>query len=368
MVTLETLSQTIYPHYRVVNPTDSKEKYLRSSRRRGLAIATVIVTTVLTVFITLLAGNADQDLVSILQAFFTFDSSTVEGRFVWLIDMPMIVIALIVGAGLSLSGTVMQCILKNPLASPYTLGLSSAAAFGAAFAIIFLGAGNSALGSISIDNPYVTMACAFAFSMLATGAILVMTKLTNVSAETMVLSGIAIGAIFSAGLSLMQYFADSVQLSAMVSWSFGDLNHSDWHWDFIMLLILLPIAAYFYLYRWDLNSLDAGDEVAKGLGVNTERFRTLSLLITAFLSAMLVSRYGVIAFIGLIGPHIARMIVGSDHRYLIPMSMVLGGCILLIANCVAANVVRPMVLPVGLLTSLLGGPMFIYLLARRYRR
>ena len=182
------------------------------------------------------------------------------------------------------------------------------------------------------------------------------------------LSGIAIGAIFSAGLSLMQYFADSVQLSAMVSWSFGDLNHSDWKWDGIMLLILLPIAIYFFMNRWDLNSLDAGDEVAKGLGVNTERFRTVALLLTAFLSAMLVSRYGVIAFIGLIGPHIARMIVGSDHRYLIPMSMVLGGCILLIANCVAANIVRPMVLPVGLLTSLLGGPMFIYLLARRYRK
>ena len=192
--------------------------------------------------------------------------------------------------------------------------------------------------------------------------------MTNVSAETMVLSGIAIGAIFSAGLSLMQYFADSVQLSAMVSWSFGDLNHSDWEWDGIMLLFLLPIALYFFMNRWDLNSLDAGDEVAKGLGVNTERFRTISLLLTAFLSAMLVSRYGVIAFIGLIGPHIARMIVGSDHRYLIPMSMVLGGCILLIANCVAANIVRPMVLPVGLLTSLLGGPMFIYLLARRYRK
>ncbi len=347
---------------------DSKEKYRRSSKNRNIAIIIVIAVTVVTAFTTMIVGNLNEDLGEILRALVTFDTSTKEGRFVWLIDMPMIVISLIVGAGLSLSGTVMQCILKNPLASPYTLGLSSAAAFGAAFAIIFLNSGNSASGSITISNPYVTMACAFLFSMVATGAILIMTKMTNVSAETMVLSGIAIGAIFSAGLSLMQYFADSVQLSAMVSWSFGDLNHSDWRWDGIMLFILLPIAVYFFMNRWDLNSLDAGDEVAKGLGVNTERFRTISLLLTAFLSAMLVSRYGVIAFIGLIGPHIARMIVGSDHRFLIPMSMVLGGCVLLIANCVAANVVRPMVLPVGLLTSLLGGPMFIYLLARRYRR
>ena len=347
---------------------DSKAKYLSSSKHRRIAITAVLFITLIAIVVTLIAGNVNEDLSEILKALFTLDKSTKEGRFVWLIDMPMIVIALIVGAGLSLSGTVMQCILKNPLASPYTLGLSSAAAFGAAFAIIFLDSGNSALGSISISNPYVTMTCAFIFSMIATGAILLMTKMTNVSAETMVLSGIAIGAIFSAGLSLMQYFADSVQLSAMVSWSFGDLNHSDWKWDGIMLLFLIPIAAYFFMNRWDLNSLDAGDEVAKGLGVNTERFRTVALLLTAFLSAMLVSRYGVIAFIGLIGPHVARMIVGSDHRYLIPMSMVLGGCILLIANCVAANIVRPMVLPVGLLTSLLGGPMFIYLLARRYRK
>ena len=346
----------------------SKDRYIRSSKHREAAILMVVLITLITAAVTLVVGNINEDLGEIFKALLTFDKSTKEGRFVWLIDLPMIVIALIVGAGLSLSGTVMQCILKNPLASPYTLGLSSAAAFGAAFAIIFLDSGNSALGSISIDNPYVTMACAFAFSMLATGTILLLTRMTNISAETMVLSGIAIGAIFSAGLSLMQYFADSVQLSAMVSWSFGDLNHSDWKWDLIMLLILLPIAAFFMLRRWDLNSLDAGDEVAKGLGVNTERFRTLSLIITAFLSAMLVSRYGVIAFIGLIGPHIARMIVGSDHRYLIPMSMVMGGCILLIANCIGANIARPMVLPVGLLTSLLGGPMFIYLLIRRYRR
>ena len=154
---------------------DSKEKYLNSSKHRRLAIAIVIAVTLSAAAITLIVGNINEDLSEIFKALFTLDKSTKEGRFVWLIDMPMIVIALVVGAGLSLSGTVMQCILKNPLASPYTLGLSSAAAFGAAFAIIFLDTGNSALGSISISNPYVTMACAFVFSMIATGAILLMT-------------------------------------------------------------------------------------------------------------------------------------------------------------------------------------------------
>lgn len=347
---------------------DVKEKYLRRSKHRELMIISVIAIALLTALITLVVGNLNEDLGEIFRSLLTMDKSTKEGRFVWLIDLPMIVIALIVGAGLSLSGTVMQCILRNPLASPYTLGLSSAAAFGAAFAILFLDSGTTGSNVVTIDNPYVTMACAFAFSMVATLAILLMTKFTNVSAETMVLAGIAISAIFSAGLSLMQYFADAVQLSAMVSWSFGDLNHSDWKWDFIMLVIMIPIALFFYVKRWDLNSLDAGDEVAKGLGLNTERFRTVALVLTAFLSAMMVSRYGVIAFIGLLGPHIARMLIGSDHRYLIPMSMATGGTVLLIANCIGANIIRPVVLPVGLLTSLLGGPLFIYLLIRRYRK
>ncbi|OPX61291.1 MAG: Cobalamin import system permease protein BtuC [Methanomassiliicoccales archaeon PtaB.Bin215] len=174
--------------------------------------------------------------------------------------------------------------------------------------------------------------------------------------------------LISAGLTLMQYLADSVQLSAIVSWSFGNLSNASWGWDVMIFLVFLPILLYFVMVRWDLNAIDHGDEVAKGLGVNTERFRLLGLVLTALLSAVLVSGFGVIAFVGLIAPHLARMVIGSDHRFLIPMSVVTGAGILLLANTVAINVLRPMVLPVGLLTSLLGGPMFIYLLVRRYRR
>ena len=342
------------------------EDYVRSSGRKEKVTLLVILLTAVIALAVMLLGDLRYPLDEIFGKLVTFDSTGDYGKIVWLIQMPMIVIAILVGAALSLSGTVMQCILKNPLASPYTLGISGAASFGAAFAIVVLNSGSLSAPAGSIIEEYSIVICAFLFAMLSVGLILLLVKLTNVSAETMVLAGVAVSALFTAGLTLMQYFADSNQLSAIVSWSFGNLNSSNWTWDCIVLLILALIGAYFMFNRWNLNAMDAGDEVAKGLGVNTERFRTVSLILTAFLSAVVVSKFGVIAFVGLIGPHIARMIVGSDHRFLIPMSMVIGACILLIANCIAVNVMWPMVLPVGLLTSLLGAPMFIALLIRRY--
>lgn len=358
--------------YRIYDDDDqgtvSERSYGDEVRRRALIISGGIAGMAVLVILALMVSNPTVPLWDLLVSFVTFDTGTMTGWKIWRIYMPIMVAALITGGGLALSGTVMQSILRNPLASPYTLGLSSAAAFGAAFAILFLDSGSATSRYISVSSPYVTTLCAFGFSMVATGVILLLTKVTRVSAETMVLAGIAISAIFSAGLTLMQYLADSVQLSAIVSWSFGNLSNASWGWDILIFLVFLPILIYFVMVRWDLNAIDSGDEVAKGLGVNTERFRLLGLVLTALLSAVLVSGFGVIAFVGLIAPHLARMVIGSDHRFLIPMSVVTGAGILLLANTVAINVLRPMVLPVGLLTSLLGGPMFIYLLVRRYRR
>jgi iron complex transport system permease protein len=262
----------------------------------------------------------------------------------------------------------MQCILRNPLASPYTLGLSNAAAFGAAFAIIFLQGGSVSSFGIDLDNPYAVASCAFLFSMMATGAVMLLSRYAGVSAETVVLAGVAISAMFTAGMTLMQYMADSTQLGAIVSWTFGNLGKAGWGWDAAIFFVGVPIVIYFMLNRWSLNAMNAGDEVAEGVGVGTARFRMIGLVLSALLSSILVAGFGVIAFVGLLGPHISRMIVGSDHRSLIPMSLVLGAAIMLIADTVARTAMSPMVLPVGILTSLLGGPLFIYLLLSRSRR
>jgi len=299
-----------------------------------------------------------------LTALFTHDKTSVIGKFVWNVDLPRAVAAFIAGAALSLAGAVMQCILRNPLASPYTLGLSNAAAFGAAFSIIFLTSGivfDSAIGD------YITPIVAFISTIAATGIVLVLTKVTKVSSETMILAGIAVSAIFSAGITLMQYIADPVQLSSIVSWMFGSVASTNWYWNGFLMFVLLAVFSYFYFRRWDMNAMGAGDDVAKGLGVDTDRFLTISLVLSSLVAAVVVCRFGVIAFIGLLGPHIARLMVGDDHRYLIPMSLLFGGLLLMVANLVANNIISPMILPVGLLTSLLGGPVFIYLLIRRWR-
>jgi len=362
------VSYRIYDDEGDSGSTRSEMSYGRDVKRKVAWIVAIACAIVATVLIALVIGNPSVSVTEVLLKFVTFDSESLTGWKIWRIYMPIIVAAIITGAGLALSGTVMQCILRNPLASPYTLGLSSAAAFGAAFAILFLDSGSVTSSYISVSSPYITTVCAFGFAMIATAIILLLTKVTQVSAETMVLAGIAISAIFSAGLTLMQFMADSVQLSAIVSWSFGNLSHANWTWDAMIFFVFLPVLIFFVMNRWDLNAIDAGDEVAKGLGVNTERFRVVGLVLTALMSAVLVSGFGVIAFVGLIAPHVARMMIGSDHRFLIPMSAVTGAGILLVANTVAINVLRPMILPVGLLTSLLGGPMFIYLLVRRYKR
>ena len=313
------------------------------------------------------SGPINISFLDVIRYIFTFDVNG-PGGVIWNIRLVRIIGALLAGAGLAVAGVVMQCILRNPLASPFTLGISSAAAFGASFAIIFLGAGSSMTSIVSISNPYVTTICAFLFSLLATSAILLLTKVTRVSAETMILAGVAISVMFSAGLSFMQYIATDSQLGNIVAWTFGDMGKATWSWNALIIMMFLPVALYFFYKRWDYNALNAGEDTARGLGVNTERQRIVGMVLSSVLSAFIVSFFGIIAFIGLLGPHIARMIIGSDHRYLIPLSIILGATLLIIADGVGQVILYPSVIPVGIITSMLGGPLFIYLLIRRYRK
>ncbi len=311
-------------------------------------------------------GSMNIPFWDVIRSIFTFNAEGV-GHIVWNVRMVRILACILVGAGLAVAGVVMQCILRNPLASPYTLGLSSAAAFGASFAIVILQAGSSATSGITINNPYITTICAFLFSLLATAIILILTRITKVTAETMVLAGVAINAIFTAALSFMQYIASDTQLANIISWTFGNMGRATWTWDLILFAVLLPIVMYFIYRRWDYNAIDSGEETAKGLGINTERERTIGMILAVLVSSVAVSFFGIIAFIGLLGPHIARMIIGGDHRYLIPASILIGSLIMVISDVIGMNILHPMVIPVGIITSMLGGPLFIYLLIRRYR-
>jgi iron complex transport system permease protein len=320
------------------------------------------------IIIALNTGALNISLEEVIAYLFGFERAGM-GRVIWDIRLVRIIGAILAGAGLAISGVVMQCILKNPLASPYTLGLSSAAAFGASFAILFLQVGTSTSSSFMvINNPYIVTLSAFLFSMLATGVILLLTKITSISAESMVLAGIAMNAIFSSCLMLMQYLADSIQLANMITWSFGDLGRANWTWNAIIFLVLVPVATYFIYNRWNYNAMDSGEETARGLGINPDRIRIIGMVLSSLLCSIIVSFFGIIAFIGLLGPHISRMIIGGDHRYLIPASIIIGSVILLISDTAAKTLLAPVVLPVGILTSLLGGPLFLFLLIRRPRK
>lgn len=283
---------------------------------------------------------------------------------IWSMRMPRTIAAVVIGAGLAVAGCVMQNNLKNPLAAPSTLGISNAAVFGANFAIIVLGAGSAAANKIAIDNPYIVTMMAFGMAMATTVIIIILSKMKNFSPAAIVLAGVALGSIFTAGTTIIQYFSNDASLATAVFWSFGNLERIYWD-EVLMVTITVAICSlFFYAMRWNYNALSNGTEVAKSLGVSVDKLIGLGLLLASLITAMSVSFVGLIGFIGLLGPQIMRRIVGEDYRFLIPGSMLAGALVLLASDIVARTVISPIVLPVGAITAILGGPMFLYLLFR----
>lgn len=286
---------------------------------------------------------------------------------IWNIRLSQAIAALVAGAGLAICGAVMQAVLRNPLGSPFTLGISHAAAFGAAFSVMILDYGtmtSSNVGAITLNSPYLTTSISFACSMIATFVIIGISRLRNATPETMVLTGVALGSLFTAGTMFLQYFADDIQLAAMVFWTFGDVARASWQDVFIISAITIAAYLWFTMNRWNLNAIEAGDETAKGLGVKVERIRIIGMLISSLVTAVIVSLLGIIGFIGLVCPHIVRRVIGDDYRFLLPGSCIVGGALLVAADTAARLILAPNVLPVSVLTAFLGAPIFIWLIIR----
>lgn len=290
---------------------------------------------------------------------------------IWNVRLPQALAAIVAGAGLAVAGIAMQSILRNPLGSPFTLGISNAGAFGAAVSIIVFGAGSmqsSVADAVTINNPYLTTSMAFVFCLLATAVILLISRVRGASPEVMVLAGVALSSLFTAGTMFLQYFSNDAQLAAVVFWTFGDVGRANWSELALISVIVAGATVFFIGNRWNYNSIDAGDETAKGLGVNVERVRLVGMVVAALVSAVIVAFLGVIGFVGLACPHMVRRIIGDDQRYLIPGSCVMGGILLLASDTVARMIVAPYVLPVAVLTAFMGAPIFLYLLVKGYRR
>jgi len=284
------------------------------------------------------------------------------------IRLPRVITAVIAGAGLAVSGAVIQNVLRNPLGSPFTLGISQGAAFGAAFAIIVLGAGeihSSSTDAVFAHNLYLTSTIAFLGALLGIFIILFLTKWRGLSPEAVILAGIAIGALFNAATTFIEFFATDTEVASVVFWLFGDIGRAGWSEAGIMFVVTTFGFIYFILNRWNYNALESGDETAKGLGVNTDKIRIYGMIVSSLIVAIAVAFLGVIGFIGLVAPHITRRIIGNDQRFLIPISALFGSLLLLISDTLARIMISPIIIPVGIITSFIGGPLFLYILARR---
>lgn len=333
-------------------------------RRKVLTIIVLVVLTFLTAIFAISAGSADIPMSEVLKALFGFGASktvmvTVNIR------LPRILMAVVAGFGLAAAGCVMQSILKNPLASASTLGISQGASFGAAIAIVFFGGGtimgNNA-DAVTVNNPYLTSFCAFAASMLVTFVILGLSKARKASPETMILAGVALSSLFAGATALLQYLSSDVQLAAIVFWTFGDLGRASMENIGVAAVVTGIALIYFMFNRWNYNALECGEHTATGLGVNVSRVRLAGMTIASLTAATIVSFVGIINFIGLIAPHIMRRFVGNDYRFLLPASALMGALMLLLSDTFARLIISPVILPIGAITSFLGAPLFLYLI------
>lgn len=275
---------------------------------------------------------------------------------VWELRLPRALLAAMVGAGLGLAGTVMQAVTRNPLADPHLLGVSAGAGFGANLAILFLG---------SLLGVYTLPLFAFMGALGATVAVVMVGGISRAGGPTrLILAGLAVSFVIAAGSNVMIMLADPHAISSVVFWSLGGFGFAQWNNLVFPAAALLFSGVVFRYLAEQLNALAMGEETAATLGVNPRGLRILTLTVSAFLTGVLVAFSGMIGFVGLMMPHITRLLVGGDNRRVLPVSALLGAVFLVLADIAARRITAPNDMPVGVVTGLIGGLFFIILLSR----
>ncbi|GBF36573.1 MAG TPA: iron ABC transporter permease [Methanothermococcus okinawensis] len=271
---------------------------------------------------------------------------------VWDIRVPRVLTGMLIGMALATAGATYQGVFRNPLVSPFILGVSSGAAFGAALSIIF-------------PLPYSAQISAFIFGMVAVFCAYYIAKVRGKTPlVTLLLAGVILGSLFNALVSIFQYIATEAQLKAIVFWLMGGLYHVGWS-QFYTLTLSIPLGILLLMaYSWKLNILSLGDEEARSLGINTERLKIILITVATFITSLSVSVAGIIGWVGLMIPHAARLIIGPDHRFLLPLSAIMGGIFLILCDTIARTITTGEI-PLGIVTSIFGTPYLIYLLRSR---
>ncbi len=342
---------------------EGRGRYRALVWRRQLILAGLGLALVFSLCVDLAHGPARYNLAQVVQALIAPDSVSQSVRVVlWEIRMPIALMAAVVGAALSVAGAQMQTILNNPLASPFTLGISAAASFGAALSLAF------GLVLIPAAIEYVVPINAFVMAMLAAFLIHLMSIRRGVTVETIVLIGIAMVFTFNALLSLVQYFASAEALAAVVFWTMGSLTKATWPKLAITTLVLLVTLPIFARRSWALTAIRLGEDKAASFGIKVPRLRLETMMMVSLLAAIPVAFVGTIGFIGLVGPHIARMLIGEDQRFFLPASALAGALILSASSVVSKTLIPGTIFPIGVVTSLVGIPFFVSLILTNTRR
>ena len=356
-------------------------KYSASVRKKLILILVLLFMSVSLMMLGMCLGSVDIPFVDLVRVFLhpifpdfvQQPSETYYADFIYKGRMPRMFMILLTGFSLGMAGMVMQGLLRNPLVSPFTLGVSTAASFGAALSILFgsflfgaLAGTNATVGDITFYfDDLSAVLFAFVMAMLSMALILGLTKGKEVSRSTVILAGVVISYLFQAGIMATKYFSDDDQLREITLWIMGNFSGSSWSSIIILTPIVIICGIYLMNMALKINAMSAGDDVATSLGADVIALRRNGLIVCTLVTASCLSFTGVIGFIGLMAPHICRMIIGNDSRYLLPASGLMGVVILLISDLFCRMIIRPGELPVGIVLYIVGGVFFVWMIANK---
>lgn len=346
-----------------LDPGEDRRAVLGARRRRRLVMASALALTVALAWACVVNGVTDISSARLLATLLPGGERLAPplewSEWVALIELrlPRVVVAVVAGVGLALAGAGMQIITGNPMASPFTTGISNAAAFGASLAIL---GGLTIAGSATFG----TIACAFVGAVGCSLLVLAIAGVTRMGPTALILAGIALSYLFAALAAGMQYIADEQQLASIIHWTFGDLGRATWSQIGVVGVVVGLAVVHARCNTANYSRLAAGDEAARALGVPVARLRVETGFSVTLVAATIISVTGVIGFVGLVAPHIAGMLVGSDERYRLPLTAVVGAAILLAADLVGRQALSPVIVPVGIVVSLVGVPVFLWLILR----
>ncbi|OUY14696.1 iron-siderophore ABC transporter permease [Yersinia pestis subsp. microtus bv. Altaica] len=355
------MSVTTEPMTKTHNPPDLSVmgRYQNIVRHRLLVMGVLVLAILGCLLLDFTMGPSGLTLSSLWQTLIDPASADAGTRvIVWDIRLPYALMAVVIGLSLGLAGAEMQTILNNPLASPFTLGVSSAAAFGAALAIV------SGIGIPGVPDQWFISVNAFIFALFAALMLDGITRWTRVASSGVVLFGIALVFTFNALVSMMQFIASEDTLQGLVFWTMGSLARASWAKLGIMLAVFALMLPLSMMNSWKLTALRLGEDRAISFGIDVRRLRLGTLLRISMLSALAVGFVGPIGFIGVVAPHIARMIFGEDHRFYLPASALIGALVLSMASIASKNLIPGIIIPVGIVTSLVGVPFFLSIILR----